>query len=595
MDSAAEYGAFRSKHDVLVAFADEAAQGYTNLGRPDQAQLFRRAAERLRAERFKVVVVGMFSTGKSTVINALLGREVLPAYATETTRVVSEVKWGSEPRALAHRNDGGVLTVPVAQLADYVTNAAYAKVELFWPLAICRNGIDIIDSPGLNAHAARERITQECLDTADAVIVVVDCQQLGTDIELRFVDEQLHPAGHADVFFVCNKVNLLRSETDLRRVRSAGQQKLVPRTRFGASGVYYANALAALEARAAGAELAFDDEFARFERDLATFLTGDLGVVKLVRNAVELKRMARTAQSLVPQQVRALQADRGVVERKLDALGATALRLERERVAEVERANTAIGFIATAVESAAQALYEELIAAAVPLAQRSTANPHLSFSAIESSARFAEYSTFARDIIADVNGTLQNAAGEWYAVTLSTIILERLRLLGDLGPLSAAGETEFGVPFDVRCELSSSTFAWNYQKEISGARGWSWLKLGFAFEQWFKNAVGEEFARELRSTGRSRCAALGAGVKAFLEGVRDTWNTATLGVIDQARRGGEAERSSLEVEREFLAGAERHLVGWSGRFDAVADAVDDIVAAAASRPGQRFGGKGIGH
>ncbi len=53
-------------------------------------------------DTFKVLVIGEFKRGKSTFINAMLGQKVLPAYATPTTAIISEVKWGAEPKALLH-------------------------------------------------------------------------------------------------------------------------------------------------------------------------------------------------------------------------------------------------------------------------------------------------------------------------------------------------------------------------------------------------------------------------------------------------------------------------------------------------------------
>jgi len=45
----------------------------------------------------------------------------------------------------------------------------YEKVEIFWPVELCRNGVEVIDSPGLNEHTTREQITMDYLSIVDAV------------------------------------------------------------------------------------------------------------------------------------------------------------------------------------------------------------------------------------------------------------------------------------------------------------------------------------------------------------------------------------------------------------------------------------------
>src|SRR3989304_6194064 len=47
-------------------------------------------------ELFLLVVVGEFNSGKSALVNALLGENVLPEGATPTTSPVTLVKWGEQ-------------------------------------------------------------------------------------------------------------------------------------------------------------------------------------------------------------------------------------------------------------------------------------------------------------------------------------------------------------------------------------------------------------------------------------------------------------------------------------------------------------------
>ncbi|NCC36113.1 MAG: hypothetical protein EOM24_29480, partial [Chloroflexia bacterium] len=76
----------------------------------------------INRDTFKLLIMGEFKTGKSTFINALLREKVLPSYATPTTAIINEVKYGAQRRALLHFNDEDKqpMEIPVDQLEEYV-------------------------------------------------------------------------------------------------------------------------------------------------------------------------------------------------------------------------------------------------------------------------------------------------------------------------------------------------------------------------------------------------------------------------------------------------------------------------------------------
>lgn len=62
----------------------------------------RQLLARLAEDRFVLAVVGQFSRGKSTLMNAILGGAYLPTGALPMTSVVTTVSYGSTPRAMVH-------------------------------------------------------------------------------------------------------------------------------------------------------------------------------------------------------------------------------------------------------------------------------------------------------------------------------------------------------------------------------------------------------------------------------------------------------------------------------------------------------------
>ena len=72
-----------------------------------QPRYLRLTAERAREGRFVVLLLGCFSSGKSTLLNALLGRPVLPVKVNPCTAILTEVVYGAKPAVEIRNTDGG--------------------------------------------------------------------------------------------------------------------------------------------------------------------------------------------------------------------------------------------------------------------------------------------------------------------------------------------------------------------------------------------------------------------------------------------------------------------------------------------------------
>ncbi len=141
--------------------------------------------QRITTRKFRVAVLGEFRRGKSSFINALLGREVLPADALPTTATINRVTYGDHPRVTLRFKDGREETVAIDALADYVTklnpgaeqNASEideAVVE--YPSMFCRNNVDLIDTPGLNDDEQMNTVTISRVDQVDLAIVAISVE-----------------------------------------------------------------------------------------------------------------------------------------------------------------------------------------------------------------------------------------------------------------------------------------------------------------------------------------------------------------------------------------------------------------------------------
>jgi GTPase SAR1 family protein len=276
------------------------------------------AKERLLADNFKVLVTGEVGTGKSTLINALLRRKILPTSALVTTAIITEIKWGEEPGALLHflnSEDDSALApqeIAVDELAEYVTviyeaskvdeilERRYEKVELFYPVELCRNGVEIIDSPGLGGGEVRAAITLRSLNAVDVVVYMLSATGPVTDSVQRWI-KYFRAAGHQDIFFVVNRINEIPAveretlkEHLARTLESAG---------LAAERVFLMNALGALEGHLSN-DLAMLEEsgLPQLEAALETFFIGQREQIKILRSANDLKESIRETRRAITEQ-----------------------------------------------------------------------------------------------------------------------------------------------------------------------------------------------------------------------------------------------------------------------------------------------------
>ena len=76
---------------------------------------------RLAERRLRVLVAGEAKRGKSTLVNALLGRPVLPMGVTPLTALATTVRFGNDEGATAVFRNGHAESFPLSALEDFVT------------------------------------------------------------------------------------------------------------------------------------------------------------------------------------------------------------------------------------------------------------------------------------------------------------------------------------------------------------------------------------------------------------------------------------------------------------------------------------------
>lgn len=171
---------------------------------------------KLAEDRFNLVVVGQFKRGKSSLMNAIIGRDLLPTGLLPLTSAITTLCFGPQEKVYLKRS-GWVFEQEInfSELPEYVTEQGNpgntkgvieARVEL--PIPFLRRGLFFIDTPGIGSTRSENTATTYAfLPQSDAVIFVTSVEAPLSEPEEAFLRDVQHYARR--LFVVVNKVDLL--------------------------------------------------------------------------------------------------------------------------------------------------------------------------------------------------------------------------------------------------------------------------------------------------------------------------------------------------------------------------------------------------
>ena len=137
--------------------------------------------DRLDAARLRVLVAGEAKRGKSTLVNGLLGRDVLPSGVTPLTAVTTTVRYGDDEHAEVKFLDGHDEKHPLASLVDLVTERGnpgnrrgITGVTAYLAARMLAGGVELVDTPGTGSVFEWDTQTaHEALRSMDAAVFVL--------------------------------------------------------------------------------------------------------------------------------------------------------------------------------------------------------------------------------------------------------------------------------------------------------------------------------------------------------------------------------------------------------------------------------------
>jgi GTPase SAR1 family protein len=283
--------------------------------------------EKLKTNAFNLVVVGQFKRGKTCLINALLGAEILPVSVIPLTSIVTLLVYSETKGARVLFNSGKTTDIPVESIFDYVTETGnpnnvkgVCEVTVLYPSPYLKDGVRLVDTPGVGSvYAHNTDVAYRFVPRSDAALFLLSVDQPVSSAEVDFLKDVREYA--ARIFFLLNKTDYLSGE-EVGRSLSFAERTLEEIMGPGNIRIFPVSAKLGLRARQNGSQ----EELAAsglppFTQALDRFLARDKGKVLL--------------ESVSGNLLKVLSRERLETELKLKSL-ATPVEQIRERIAAFE-------------------------------------------------------------------------------------------------------------------------------------------------------------------------------------------------------------------------------------------------------------------
>ncbi|USB34833.1 dynamin family protein [Paenibacillus sp. YPG26] len=159
-----------------------------------------------------IAFCGHFSAGKSSLINTLCGKRVLPASPLPTSANVVMIRNGAPKVMLTKAGEEEPVLAPLEQLEEYCRNGEeYTRIAVWDQIPLLGNQGVLLDTPGVDSNDAGHALaTESALHLADVVFYVMDYNHVQSETNLSFA-KSLSDWGKP-VYLVVNQIDKHRDQ-----------------------------------------------------------------------------------------------------------------------------------------------------------------------------------------------------------------------------------------------------------------------------------------------------------------------------------------------------------------------------------------------
>jgi len=176
-------------------FENEILNIYTKDYISDELQIIIKDLQARINEPVRIALIGSFSSGKSSLLNALLGKKILPTGAIPITKKINYIKYSNHEQIKIMYKNGREEIIDIADEKLLKTAMKEEEIDylvLYYPLEILKN-ITFIDTPGLNSNSELDTIiTKKILEKSDGIIWLTSINKAADYEESKFIQEYIN-------------------------------------------------------------------------------------------------------------------------------------------------------------------------------------------------------------------------------------------------------------------------------------------------------------------------------------------------------------------------------------------------------------------
>ena len=218
---------YEERKEKIISLLDDAGNYLRENDKTEDAESMFKLKADVEKNLFSVVLIGEFSVGKSTFLNALMHRRMLPSFKKETTATVNFLRHTSQAphgeAGIVYYRNGTTKNLPdlnVETIARFVSTTGdtaegtiaqtVEKVDLFLDSKFLEDGVMLVDSPGLNGITDNlEAITRRQIKESHACIFMFSTDHPGTKTEFEILRDLRTECN--SIFIVLNKIEEIKA------------------------------------------------------------------------------------------------------------------------------------------------------------------------------------------------------------------------------------------------------------------------------------------------------------------------------------------------------------------------------------------------
>ena len=299
---------YLDRKNRILKCLDDAEKLMKKSGYDDAASSISAQRKNLENETFTISVVGEFSAGKSTFLNALMGERILTAFSTETTATINYLRHkeksenGSEVRVFyadgsykdIEHADADVIEKMVSTRGDNVAEKT-DHVDLFIENRFLEDNVTIVDTPGLNGmREGLKEMTMKQIERSSACIFMFYGGQPGRNTDFQTLTDIKNKMNSC--FLILNAIDAINGQTveDVIKIIKDNYKKVYPDEKV-IPEIYPISAKQALKARTDKSisqeektQLESSSRFEVFENRLWKYLTEGEKGRQILKSPIEM-------------------------------------------------------------------------------------------------------------------------------------------------------------------------------------------------------------------------------------------------------------------------------------------------------------------